>query len=170
VAQLVRRAWRSFWPNCAIRGATVSILYLCLSSLLSSFYESRTKGELIGHRLMTESYVKSGGGDLGLRAWTFPEEDRAQFTTAPWRGEYRWFRSPNVICIEHWRRRKAQAKHTTPTHAPPELGRAADRKNRQRIILQELQARPAFHLLGLLQEGRTRSQGQAKRKPSKCPP
>ena len=36
--------------------------------------------------------------------------------------------------------------------------------------IQELQARPAFYLLGLLQEGRTRSQGQAKRKPSKCPP
>jgi hypothetical protein len=32
-----------------------------------------------------------------LRAWTFPEEDRALFTTAPWQGEYRWFRSPNVI-------------------------------------------------------------------------
>ena len=147
-------------------------LYSISMSLFSSlfFYESRTKEELIGHRLMTESYAKSGGGGLGLRDWTFPEEDRAQFTTAPWRGEYRWFRSPNVICIEHWRRRKAQAKHTTPTHAPPELGRAADRKNRQRIILQELQARPAFHLLGLLQEGRTRSQDQEKRKSSKCPP
>jgi hypothetical protein len=71
---------------------------------------------------MVESSVKLVGG-LGLQGWTFPEEDRAQFTTAPWRGEYRWFRSPNVICIEHWRRRrKAQAKHTTPTHAPPELG------------------------------------------------
>src|SRR5262249_35886771 len=121
---------------------------------------------------MTESYAKSGGGGLGLRDWTFPEEDRAQFTTAPWRGEYRWFRSPNVICIEHWRqRRKARAKHTTPTHAPPEPGPStADPENGQRIILQELQARPAFYLLGLLQEGRTRSQGQEKRKPSKCPP
>jgi hypothetical protein len=24
-----------------------------------------------------------------------PEEDRALFTTAPWRGEFRWFQSPN---------------------------------------------------------------------------
>jgi hypothetical protein len=47
-----------------------------------------------------------------LRGWTFPEEDRALFTTAPWRGEYRWFRSPNVVCIEHWRRKKAQGKRT----------------------------------------------------------
>jgi hypothetical protein len=46
-----------------------------------------------------------------LREWTFPEEDRALFTTAPWRGEYRWFRS-NVVCIEQWRRKKAR---TTPT-------------------------------------------------------
>jgi hypothetical protein len=47
-----------------------------------------------------------------LREWTFPEEDRALFTTAPWRGEYRWFRSPNVVCIEQRRRKKAR---TTPT-------------------------------------------------------
>jgi hypothetical protein len=47
-----------------------------------------------------------------LREWTFPEEDRRLYTTAPWRGEYRWFRSPNVVCIEQWRRKKAC---TTPT-------------------------------------------------------
>ena len=37
--------------------------------------------------------------------WTivFPEEDRRLFTTAPWKGEYRWFRSPNVVCLEHYR-------------------------------------------------------------------
>jgi hypothetical protein len=52
-------------------------------------------------------------GDMqSLREWTFPEEDRPRFTTAPWRGEYRWFRSPNVVCIEQWRRKKAR---TTPT-------------------------------------------------------
>jgi hypothetical protein len=45
-----------------------------------------------------------------LREWTFPEEDRALFTTAPWRGEYRWFRSPNVVCLEQWRRKKAQQR------------------------------------------------------------
>ena len=68
------------------------------------------------------------------RRWTFPEEDRAQFTAAPWRGGYRWFRSANVIDLWHYRNsvekaricavllRKAQAKHITPTHAPPELG------------------------------------------------
>jgi hypothetical protein len=39
-----------------------------------------------------------------LRSVVFPEEDRHVFTTAPWRGEYRWFRSLNVVPIEHWRR------------------------------------------------------------------
>src|SRR5215469_12475312 len=57
---------------CAVRGAVgapcvaLRSLFYIYVSLLSSFYESRTKGELIGHRLMTESYAKSGGGDLAF--------------------------------------------------------------------------------------------------------
>jgi hypothetical protein len=39
-----------------------------------------------------------------LRSIVFPEEDRRQFTTAAWHGGFRWFRSPNVIPIEKWRR------------------------------------------------------------------
>lgn len=38
-----------------------------------------------------------------LRVLTFPEEDRIQWTTAPWRGGFRWFRSPNVVPLEKWR-------------------------------------------------------------------
>ena len=41
-----------------------------------------------------------------LRVLTVPEEDRRRFTTAPWRGEFRWFRSPNVVPLERWRLRK----------------------------------------------------------------
>ena len=37
--------------------------------------------------------------DAFLREWTIPEEDRAKYTTQPWAGEYRWFRSPNVLCL-----------------------------------------------------------------------
>jgi hypothetical protein len=44
-----------------------------------------------------------------LRTIVFPEEDRHRFTTAPWRGEYRWFRSPNIIPIERWRVREREA-------------------------------------------------------------
>jgi len=35
-----------------------------------------------------------------LRQFVIPEEDRHLFTSAKWAGEYRWFRSPNVVCIE----------------------------------------------------------------------
>jgi hypothetical protein len=38
-----------------------------------------------------------------LRRLIFPEEDRHRFTATPWRGGYRWFRSANVVCIEHYR-------------------------------------------------------------------
>jgi hypothetical protein len=39
-----------------------------------------------------------------LRQVVFAEEDRHLFTTAPWHGGYRRFRSPNVVPIEHWQR------------------------------------------------------------------
>lgn len=49
--------------------------------------------------------VISGEWDeAAMRAITFPEEDRHLFTTAVWRGEYRWFRSPDVTPIEWYRR------------------------------------------------------------------
>lgn len=35
-----------------------------------------------------------------LRQLTIPEEDRYLFTSCKWSGEYRWFRSDNVICLE----------------------------------------------------------------------
>jgi hypothetical protein len=35
-----------------------------------------------------------------LRQFVIPEEDRHLYTSVKWAGEYRWFRSPNVVCIE----------------------------------------------------------------------
>jgi len=35
-----------------------------------------------------------------LRQYTLPEEDRAKYTSVRWSGGYRWFRSPNVVCLE----------------------------------------------------------------------
>jgi len=46
------------------------------------------------------------------RQLTFAEEDRHKFTSAPWSGGYRWFRSPNVTPIEYYRRPTVQV---TPT-------------------------------------------------------
>jgi hypothetical protein len=39
-----------------------------------------------------------------LRQLVIPEEDRPQFTVGKSSGGYRWFRSPNVVCIEKARR------------------------------------------------------------------
>jgi hypothetical protein len=53
-----------------------------------------------------------------LREWTFPEEDRALFTTTPWKpGEFRWFRSPNVVPIEQWRQKRDSQATPTPRSA-----------------------------------------------------
>ena len=43
----------------------------------------------------------------------FPEEDRHKFTATPWRGGYRWFRSPNIIPLEYYRR-GTKAKPSPP--------------------------------------------------------
>jgi hypothetical protein len=39
------------------------------------------------------------------RRLVLPEEDRRQLGMV-WKGGYRWFRSPNVVPIEQWRRRR----------------------------------------------------------------
>jgi hypothetical protein len=44
-------------------------------------------------------------GEEFLQRFVWPEEDRRLFTTAAWDGGYRWFRSPNVVCIERYRGR-----------------------------------------------------------------
>jgi hypothetical protein len=33
-------------------------------------------------------------------------EDRHLFTSVPWSGGFRWFRAPNVICLEQHRSRR----------------------------------------------------------------
>jgi hypothetical protein len=43
-----------------------------------------------------------------LRQLTIPEEDRPRYSLSGWTGGYRWFRSPNVVCLEKVRRLKAQ--------------------------------------------------------------
>jgi hypothetical protein len=43
-----------------------------------------------------------------LREWSIPEEDRRLLTSQPWRGEARWFRSPNVVCLETERRKRTR--------------------------------------------------------------
>jgi hypothetical protein len=39
-----------------------------------------------------------------------PEEDRVKLNAVRWEGGYRWFRSPNVICLEKARKLKAEGR------------------------------------------------------------
>jgi hypothetical protein len=39
-----------------------------------------------------------------MRSIVLPEEDRVRVTNTPWVGGYRWYRAPNVICLEQYRR------------------------------------------------------------------
>jgi hypothetical protein len=38
------------------------------------------------------------------RRLILPEEDQVEYRTAPPNRSYRWFRSNNVICLEHYKR------------------------------------------------------------------
>jgi hypothetical protein len=38
-----------------------------------------------------------------LRKLTFCEEERLTLTAAKWAGEFRWFRSPNIVPLERYR-------------------------------------------------------------------
>jgi hypothetical protein len=39
-----------------------------------------------------------------LRNLTSPEEERSRWGFPPYQGGFRWFRSPNVVCLEKVRR------------------------------------------------------------------
>jgi hypothetical protein len=41
--------------------------------------------------------------ERALRRYIMAEEDRAKLTSEKWTGGYRWFRSPNIVCLEHYR-------------------------------------------------------------------
>ena len=42
------------------------------------------------------------------RQLILPEEERAKYPSVKWGGDgYRWFRSPNIICLEKYRRLKS---------------------------------------------------------------
>jgi hypothetical protein len=44
--------------------------------------------------------------DAFLRRFVVPEKDRHLYTSSPWTGGFRWFRSSNVVPLERERRRR----------------------------------------------------------------
>jgi hypothetical protein len=67
---------------------------------------------------MTTAHTTQDEEDLAfMRKFVRPEEDlREQRRRMPWTGGYRYFRSENVVCIEHYqqaaRHRRRDAKTT----------------------------------------------------------
>ena len=59
--------------------------------------------------MSADSHRNDDEAEAFMRQWTVPEEDRPLFTAAKWAGEFRWFRSPNIVCIEQYRRKRAVA-------------------------------------------------------------
>jgi hypothetical protein len=61
--------------------------------------------------------VKEAEEEAFWREWVLPEEDRNRYTSEPWNGEFRWFRSSNVVCLERYRRSKPVDKKPDPDAA-----------------------------------------------------
>ena len=50
----------------------------------------------------------SEGDEKQLRELIFPEEDRRLYTSTKWNGGFRWYRTSNVVCFEHYQRPPAK--------------------------------------------------------------
>lgn len=57
---------------------------------------------------ITEAVTQYEEEHAFARQLLLPEEDRLKYTSAKWEGGYRWFRSPNVVCLEKVRLLKAE--------------------------------------------------------------
>jgi hypothetical protein len=98
----------SAWVRINIRmGADQGLSYLLLSSLLFILLlvviitigdQDQVGGYLMPSKISEKEHAF-------WRALILPQEERHRLTTAPWDGKgYRWFRSPNIIPIEQWRK------------------------------------------------------------------
>jgi hypothetical protein len=50
-------------------------------------------------------FVAEEEGETFLRSLVLPQEDCLRLGVA-WTGGWRWFRSPNVVCLEQYRKKK----------------------------------------------------------------
>ena len=64
---------------------------------------------LAGKKSITDELAEYEANHAFARQITMPVEDWARYMpTAKWEGGYRWFRSPNVVCLEKYRMLRAQ--------------------------------------------------------------
>ena len=64
---------------------------------------------MVGHHgtkmpTITDAIARYDDEHTFARTVTLPEEDRPKYTSTGWQGGYRWFRAPNVVCLEKARR------------------------------------------------------------------
>jgi hypothetical protein len=77
----------------------------------------RKTGATTDLKLYYHRYVDDEGKSADANLCAIPrlpilpaDEDRVRLTLARWEGGYRWFRAPNVICLEKARKLKAYGR------------------------------------------------------------
>jgi hypothetical protein len=65
---------------------------------------------------MSATQRRAEDEDAFWRRLVLPEEDHLRMGK-PWTGGYRWFRSPNIIPIEQWRKKRDSRTTSTPEDA-----------------------------------------------------
>jgi hypothetical protein len=77
-------------------------LYSCLAQNRCQGGNGRINGNKMS--TISDAITRYDDEHSFARSITLPEEDRTRYTAARWEGGYRWFRSPNVVCLEKARR------------------------------------------------------------------
>jgi hypothetical protein len=66
---------------------------------------------MTGQKSITDALAAYEAEHDFARRVTMPVEDRAKYLpAAKWDGGYRWFKSPNVICLEKFRWLRAKGR------------------------------------------------------------
>jgi hypothetical protein len=74
-----------------------------MASTKLTWWQLETEEQRIERRAWTEAFWARPEAEV-MRDLVFPEEERTQWTAVQWSGGFRWFESPNVICLERVRK------------------------------------------------------------------
>ena len=94
---------------------------LTLTLYLSLSYLSIRVGCMLVHTLQEvineQSLTRGSDDEEFMRKLMWAEEDRHEFTSVNRMVGFRWFKAPNVVCIEKYRARKQAVGGSTPDDA-----------------------------------------------------
>ena len=102
-----------FGQSCLNLEASVSILFYV--SVLLSFLRDVTRPRAAEESEAAVKSIQEALDEYDLehafaRRVIPPEEERARLTATRWEGGYRWFRTPNVVCLEKARKLKTEGR------------------------------------------------------------